>query len=630
MVAGAGWRRAWRASVLGLLVAAHPSPSLAQENGSAHADSLVAAAHQAQIEFESFRESRIPPEVRGGGGFCDEMVGRLCLRHGGDESPLDDEPPAVTLQRNQLLSILFGAYRAAPDAWLLGQIVFYLGETQAWQRAALLTDDCEIPEVWWCGALKGVVLQGMGSTVESLATFERALTQMPADTAAWFRSTRFLLDEDARKALDGDEAGRATFEQTFWLLADPLFLEPGNDRLAEHYARKAVVLIRRNAANPFGLDWEEDLEELTTRYGPEVGWERGRGLVPGQQGLAADDRYVIGRHHPKSAQYVPPGRYLEHPTEIPADEWTIEQRKPRTGYAPRYAPDIDPLYSQVARFRRGDSLLVVAAWQPGEDAQPAPVAQAPRRGPPARGQRAPAPSPFERSDPFRSDGQDGAAAATDSSPAGLARAGELSVQTGFFVLRPDGEPELELRGSSAVGALTAEVPNGEYILGMEVLSPGTRYAWRARQGLSQISILPDLAAASDLLVLDGEGGLPGSVAEAAARALPGVRVRSGQRITLAWEVYNLRPGDRAQVTVGVTQGRPSLLRRAGEFLRILEPDVPLVVSFEDAGPDELGTIFRTVALSLPELEPGDYTLHVEITLIGRAPMVLSRRVVVTG
>ena len=604
------------------------SPLLGQSDSKA--ESLIDAARQAQIEFESFRESRIPPQVRGGGGFCDEMVGRLCLRHGSDESPIGDEPIEITVGRTDLTQQLATAYRARADEWVLGQLVFYLGEQREWDRANRLVERCEIGTPWLCNAMQGLIMQRVGRTNSALEFFEAALSQMPPERAVWFRSPDLLLDDEGRAALASrsDDESRAAFAKEFWLLADPLYLEEGNDRLTEHFARKVVVLIREDAANPFGLEWESDLEELTIRYGPEQGWERGRGALPGSAGLAGDDRFVIGRHHPKTAQYVAPGRFLDEPTEIPADEWQVEQRKPRTGYAPPYAPDIDPLYSQVARFRRGDSLLVVAAWNPGEDAQPAEV-ERPRSRRGDRLQPRRQASPFDSSDPFRAPaGGDAAEDVTSDAPAALARRGDVDVRTGFFVLRPDGEVELELRGSAARGALTAQVPNGRYILGLEVLSPGLDYAWRARQGLSQADVRPDLAVGSDLLVLDGEQGLPESVEDAASRALPGVRLRAGDRVTLAWEVYNLRPGDRAQVTVGVTQGRPSLLRRFGEFLRVIEPDVPLVVSFEDAGPDELGTIFRTVGLELPVLEPGEYTLHVEITLVGREPMVLSRRITV--
>jgi hypothetical protein len=112
--------------------------------------------------------------------------------------------------------------------------------------------------------------------------------------------------------------------------------------------------------------------------------------------------------------------------------------------------------------------------------------------------------------------------------------------------------------------------------------------------------------------------------------MPGVCIRPGDRMVLAWEVYGLRPGDRATVTIGFSEGRPSLLRRFGEFLRIVEPEAPVLLSYEDAGPDALGTVFRSVGMELPELDPGEYTLHVEIGLVGREPMVLSRRVEILG
>ena len=48
------------------------------------------------------------------------------------------------------------------------------------------------------------------------------------------------------------------------------------------------------------------------------------------------------------------------------------------------------------------------------------------------------------------------------------------------------------------------------------------------------------------------------------------------------------------------------------------------MTWEEAGPDVLGTVFRAVELNLPDLEPGDYTLTVEIELPGREPMTVVR------
>ena len=48
------------------------------------------------------------------------------------------------------------------------------------------------------------------------------------------------------------------------------------------------------------------------------------------------------------------------------------------------------------------------------------------------------------------------------------------------------------------------------------------------------------------------------------------------------------------------------------------------MTYEEAGPDVLGTVFRAVELNLPDLEPGEYTLSVEIDLTGRELMTVGR------
>ena len=56
----------------------------------------------------------------------------------------------------------------------------------------------------------------------------------------------------------------------------------------------------------------------------------------------------------------------------------------------------------------------------------------------------------------------------------------------------------------------------------------------------------------------------------------------------------------------------------------MESNELVLITYEDAGPDVLGTVFRAVELSLSNLESGDYTLTVEIELDGREPMTVGR------
>ena len=165
-------------------------------------------------------------------------------------------------------------------------------------------------------------------------------------------------------------------------------------------------------------------------------------------------------------------------------------------------------------------------------------------------------------------------------------------------------------------------------IGAEGLDTDAKQAWRDRHGLWQDPLIPGLAAVSDLLILEGGGEIPTSLDEALPTALPAVRIRAGEAFKAAWELYGLAIGESATVRIGVDQGGDGLLRRLGQFLRVLEPDSPVVMTYEDAGPDVLGTVFRAVQLNLPDLEPGEYTMTVEIELAGREPMVIARPIVI--
>jgi hypothetical protein len=173
-----------------------------------------------------------------------------------------------------------------------------------------------------------------------------------------------------------------------------------------------------------------------------------------------------------------------------------------------------------------------------------------------------------------------------------------------------------------------QVPNGRYVVGVEAFSADAKEAWRDRHGLWQDPLVPGLAAMSDLLILRGEGDIPTTLDEALPTALPAVRIRAGDAFKVAWELYGLQIGETASVRIGVDQGGEGLIRRLGQFLRVLEPDAPVVMTYDDAGPDVLGTVFRSVQLNLPDLEPGEYVLTVEIELPGRAPMTQARPILI--
>ena len=210
--------------------------------------------------------------------------------------------------------------------------------------------------------------------------------------------------------------------------------------------------------------------------------------------------------------------------------------------------------------------------------------------------------------------------------------GEFGIQgqphAALFLIPVDGSEERFVRGTDAEGVLKITSPPGRYVSGLEVVDLQGKQAWRARQGVAQLPLVPGLVAVSDLMILKEGAPLPGSLEDAIPYIRPGVRIRRGERFPVVWEAYGLRIAEPVRVTFGFTRGRPGFLTRVGEFLGVLEPDRPVEVIFEDRGPDTVQTAFRSIELQLPDLDPGEYTLHLKLELAGREPIVTSRPIIV--
>lgn len=607
-------------------------------------------AEELQRAFEAFRGDRIPPAMATGApARCDERIGRFCLRHEGDEPPIPAEPVEVTVARRETLRKLEAVAERIPgDGWVLGQRIFYLMETGDVRRAESMLRVCDGPEPWWCSALLGYVLHLSERFVAADSAFRAALAAAPEDVAAWYRQPTFVLDPAGRELWeDAEPERRDALWRRLWLLSDPLYLVEGNDRLTAHWARRTATRVREGAFTAYGMPFDDDLEELYVRYGQERGYER---IMSPPRGMRLQDtRRVVGRHHPKDREYLPTTSFLADPAEIPPGAWTLEENEPRSGYAAPYALDVRPLEAQVARFRRGDSLLVVAAYRPaspaavhlarGEEARSRPRSERDGRGRPGRDEDPVNPflSPPERGGEDAGEaraGGEGAAAGAAASAFGPAPGSDGAarpagpVTSGVFLIEWDGTRAVAREASADSGVVTARVPAGEYVLGLEVREERASRAWRIRQGVRQDTLTLGQSAVSDLLFLQADGDPPRSLEQALPRALPSIRVTEGEAMTVAWEVYGLLPGESADVTLGFTEGEPGLLERVGEFLRLVEPEEPIEVHFREEGPERIGNVFRAIDVEIPSFEPGVYTLNLEVRLPGRTPMVTSRRLVV--
>ena len=556
---------------------------------------LRSVARAAQARFENRRLYQLPRTLDSHGGPCDEHVGRFCTWYSeGEWFPVPERREIVDL-RAELLVTLDSIQDLLPgDGWVLGQRVWYRSEGGDWSGALEASRECPSVEAWWCAALQGFVLHGMGRYSRSLASFERSLTLMAPDDAFEWRVPLRAVDDAARDRLDDlrdvppDSA--ADVLRKLWAFADPLFLVEGNDRESAHYARWTVSEIRRNARNPFHIRWGKDSEELTVRHGWEIGWERAPAV-----GTATADN-VIGHKHPEGRDYMPPGDALTVLETMTDEDLQADKRRPRSLYAPGYAPVLLPMESQVAVFPRSQGVVVVATHYLPEDTTY---------------------HAGHRHDlPWMEAGEQG----------------NMPDRAGLFLLSEDGRRMTLARSEDASeGALMLEADPGSYLLSAEAWSPRLRRAGRLRRGLALAPATEDVAALSDLLMLRTTSVVPETLTEALPLALPKASIRPGQAFAIGWEVGGLGFGpETLSFEVSVARTDRGVFRRIGEFFRLAERPRPLALSWQEPGPAEPTHHFRYLNLDLPNLEPGEYEIRLVLRTSGRTDVGSTRSFSVEG
>jgi len=551
------------------------------------------AARSAQAAFERARERHLTVRLGSSGGECDEVVGRFCTWHDeGEWIPVEDPEEMRTL-RAEFLHTLDSLQALAPsDAWILGQRVWYRGEGGDWEGALIVSRHCLEEPSWWCTALEGLALHGLERFVEAEAAFDTALARMDPELALEWRIPERAVDSDGREVLAtvrtaAGEPLDLVLDRLWWL-ADPLYLVEGNDRETAHYARWTVATLKEDARNPYRMRWGRDLEELTVRHGWEVGWER---VLGGQLGRPVD---IVGHKEPEGRDYLPSGRTLADPTTASAEDLVADRRRPRSLYAPPYAPVLLPMEGQLARFPRGDRLVIVASQFLPEDTTFHATHDHPR--------------------PWMDAG----------SQAGMPD------RVGLFGVPVDGGERVETRHvGSAAGALAIELGQGAWLVSSESWSPEQRRAGRYRRVVEHRAAQPGAAVLSDLLLLAPAGDPPESLDEALGHVLPTPEITSGDSLAIAWEVSGLgyRP-EILDLEVQVERTGRGVLRRLGELLRLASPPTAVAISWEDQAPDRPEIAFRHLNIALPELDEGLYEVRLTLRSRGRSDAVARREFLV--
>jgi hypothetical protein len=536
---------------------------------------VLATARSHQSQFERLRRRRLYRGARRPGQRCREIIGRLCLRHGDDEGEPRPESREVEEARGELIAQLDGAARSLPgDEWITGQRVRYLVEAGRHREASQAARECLAVAGWWCTALEGYALHSAGDYVQADSTFVAALPLMPEEQRCRWTDITDLLGGRARRhyeQLTCEE--RDSFEARFWWLADPLHMLPALDRRSEHFARKTLDRLQDRASSAFGLPWGRDLGEYVVRYGWPTGFER----VSYSTGTGSISEEIVGHRHPDARQFAPTFDSLREVEAITRDYWQLDAETPRSVYAPAYASSFQELDNQLAVFPRGDSAIVVVAYKL--------VAEEPIDG-----------------------GTYEAALILSRDPASI--------------------PAVARRRGTATGVLVIAVEATPVLFSLEILSAAERRAARSRHGLGLAKLPIGLLTLSDLLLLDRADTLPDSLAAAIPLARPLERARAGERVGVYWEVFGLGPrGEELSVTLTLAGAGGSWLRKTVEWLGLASRKQGVSLSWQEGVPSPTAVLARSLAIDLPDdLQPGDYTLKLQVTPFGRETLTSSRSI----
>jgi hypothetical protein len=242
--------------------------------------------------------------------------------------------------------------------------------------------------------------------------------------------------------------------------------------------------------------------------------------------------------------------------------WNLFDENPREGYSPRYADAFVSIRPQVARFRRGDSTLIVTAFDVAPDTSWKDIAVHP---------------------------------ALVIAPSDTSR---------FLLAVFDSTPRRS--------ALWITAPSQESLASLELLSLDGKVAGRWRGAIRPLAGDTSRRAISDILLFDATDSLASGIEGAIAAAYGTNVIPQDKKVGVYWETYGGVGADTAtEVSLALTPIAPGLVTRVLRALGVGKKLAPVDVRWRDAAPgSELQP--RSVLLDLSQVTPGRYDFRVTV------------------
>src|SRR5437773_1184352 len=393
------------------------------------------------------------------------------------------------------------------------------------------------------------------------------------------RATLLAALDDAGARLPGDE----------WIAGQRVryLVEAGRDRAAVGAAREcradgwwcaallSLARIGQTSGTAYGLGWGDDLRELLLRFGWPTYWTR-----EASPSVTAPEPLIVGHDPTPAFHFFPSARAFDAPADATSDDWTLAASHAPEGYAPAYADTFQQLEDQTAMFRRGDSCLVVAAYDLSDYAlfghQAAQAALVVARDEHSR---------WVAQHPARSDGPD---------------------------------------------VLTLSASCDAQLLSLEIVAPGARRVARVRHGIRAGGTSGSGPAGLDVLLFDAPDSLPGELSAVLSHVLGTTRVRADRKLGLFWELYGVTsPAGPVSASLAVTPLGVGWLRRTVEALGLASHTATMRLNWDEGSATRAGDVAvasRALAVDLSALSPGRYRIELTVKAPGQEPATARREI----
>ena len=524
-------------------------------------------ARSAQSSFERARRYSLP-EGGGSAGRCDVQLGRYCWWYDGEPPNIPPEADQITRRRAELFATLDALGERHPgDDWIAGMRVHYRIDGKKASAADSVARACGATP-WWCLTLVGYAEHKLGRPAAAESAFVAAIAAMPDSAACKWRDISVLLPSSTRNYYEKLSCeARRPVEDRYWLLSRPELGAVANDWRTEFYVRRVLAALFRPATSTLQGAWGRDNEELLLRYGWPIGWRRSQTPYG-----STVDISVTEYHATPSFNFAPVEALYDTSATAQNDGWELEARIPESRYAPRLVGTVAPVAMQVARFRRGDSVLVVAAHAVAHDSI-----------------------------------GDGANAV-------------LAVALHDGTIR-------HAAAQGRIGRSRLMVESSPVLAGVEITDTTTRTLARART-LLRVPDRSEGLALSDMLLFRAGESAPESLDAALDAAVAGDTLSRSRPIGIYWETYGIaESGESFDVGVTVERIDRSWFRGAKQLLRLAAPDNPLRLRWNDARPAAAGQATpRAITLDLANQSSGKYRITVGLIRVDGS-VVASTRVI---